>query len=267
MAFKMLLSTSAWDAVAYIRARTEDSAQPPMIPDSSYKAYAEEAIEEYSRMAPLERQIGSALPQLTSPFMTVTNQQRYLCNATNGFTTGAPMNILEVSYRPAGGFNASNEVIYLSMLPDAVSLLSFDIESPVTRLLRDQTLSEISHYAVGFYSAIRDVSGLLAIDLYPIPTMALPVEVRYTLMHPQTIVGGNFAYVTIPEDHKRLVANLLYATVLEEETERLSKFRKVRAGMIENNTNPNGLYQLAQSLRDDVYNNLGGAVGAISRST
>lgn len=266
MAFKALLGVSKWDAVKYVRSLTDDRGPMPVISDDAYQSYAEVANEEFSRLLPLEFQIGVTWPNPASPLVTVANQQTYILNPSNGFTRPV-MNVVGIRYAPSGTINAGNESAFY-MFPDPGSLMATDIYQPSSRVIRDLTFGEIAHYGQSFFDLIDDPSGFRALIISPIPTISgIPISVRYTTPHAQTTDPfGNFTFLSIPEAYKRQWGDLLFATILDQENDRLSKFRKLRAGMIEANTNPQGLAALAAQKREDVFLALGGAVSVASRS-
>jgi len=267
LAYKCLLGPAAWDAVAYVRAKSEDIAVPFKIPDTSYQVYVEEVAEEFSRWLAIEDQVGDPYA-VTSPLLTVKGKQRYLCSPGNGFPV-APTTITGVLYQATSVFSASSEISYLALLPfSPVNRFLFTpslLDSPSERVMRDEYLNELDHYGKGWADVVRDrVTGLLAIDLYPIPGQdGNPIFARYTAPFVNVPSGGNDVFVTIPDAYKYLFAKLLWATVLEQEGSRTSKVDSAAAGFIRKTSSPELLFNKALSLRAEVYNALGGAVPSV----
>jgi hypothetical protein len=269
MPFQVLLGTSQWDAVRFCRAMTEDLYTPFIVPDESYMSYHEEVSEDFSRWVPLDYQVGNVMTS-TSPFQTVVNQQRYVCNSANGFTV-APMQITDVLYRAAGSLSAVNELAFLALLPlsplNRFLSTPYILDSPSERILRDQVLSEAGHYGQGYWGLVRDpATGLPAIDLYPIPAAAgTPIFVRYAARHTNTAseVLADATYPTVPEDKKRQFARLLYCMILEQEQERFAKATSTRAGILQGSASPALLDRKIERIRTETYQQLGGTAPSV----
>jgi hypothetical protein len=270
MALTAKLGVSAWDAVTYVRNRTEDITAPFIVPDSAYDAYIETVTEDFSRHVPLDYVIGDPYAN-TSPLVTVTGQMRYVCTSGNGFVV-EPSRITDVLYRAASGYNASSEMAYLAILPfSAVNrFLSTPnlLDSPSERVLRDGYLNELAHYGQGYYWTERDsTTGRMVIVLVPIPgTSGLPVFVRFQGDHQIAVSGTDRLIPTIPETYKRVWANLLYAEVLEQESERLMREKSLKAGLVDLMTDPRLLALQCDRIRQDAYAQLGGMTGVAAVS-
>ena len=267
MAFTCTLSPSAtWDVVAHVRNVIEDTSTTPVIPDAALESYVEVVNEDFSTHIPLDYLVGNPATA-SSPMTTVQFQQRYVCNTANGFTP-TPMQVTDVLYQAGTGYSAASEIAYLTLLPfSPINRFLFTpslLDSPSERVLRDEYLSELSHYGYGYYSRARDgATGLPAIDLYPIPVVAgLPIFVRYTAQHAITKNGTAWSINTIPEHHKRTFADLLLAQTLEEEADRLVKNRQIKAGINELVSDPKTMEARIDRLRERAYASLGRYVSA-----
>lgn len=266
--FQVLLGAASWDAVRYCRALTEDLYSPFVIPDEAYVAYHEDVLEDLSRWVPLDYQVGNPVLQ-TSNLLTVANQQRYVCSTGNGFTV-PPARITDVLYRATNAFSAASEIAYLALLPfSPLNRFLFTpslLDSPSERILRDEYLAELDKYGRGYYGVVRDpATGLLAIDLYPIPTVGgTPVYVRYQAQHAYTTnTLGDAVYATVPEANKRHFARLLYCMVLEQEQGRLAKATSTSAGILRGTSSPAALERKIERIRNEVYLQLGAAVPVV----
>lgn len=267
--FQVLLGSASWDAVRYCRAKTGDLYSPFIVPDESYMAYHEDVLEDLSRWVPLDYQVGNPVLQ-TSSLLTVANQQRYVCTSGNGFSS-PPARITDVLYRATNAFSAASEIAYLALLPfSPLNRFLFTpslLDSPSERILRDEYLSELDKYGRGYYGVVRDpATGLLAIDLYPIPTVGgTPVYVRYQAQHAYTSSSplGDAVYATVPENHKRQFARLLWCQVMEEELERFAKATSTSAGILRGTASPQALERMIERTRSEVYQQLGAAVPVV----
>jgi hypothetical protein len=271
VAYQVQLGTTEWDAVRYCRALTEDLYTPFVVPDESYIAYAEDVAEDFSRWVPLDIQVGN--PVLgTSAFLTVANQQRYVCNVANGFASPVAR-VTDVLYRATNAFSAASEISYLALLPfSPLNRFLFTpslLDSPSERILRDEYLSELDHYGKGYWGQVRDSgTGTAAIDLYPIPvTGGLPIFVRYQTIHTATASPLNDAvYLRVPEDRKRQFARLLYCMVLEQESGRYAKATSTSAGILRGTASPQALERKIERIRSSVYLELGGALPVVAHT-
>jgi hypothetical protein len=237
VALQCKVGAAAWNAMAWARAKTQDSTEPFQVSDESYQTYIESAVEDFSRFFPLDAQVGNPYGN-TSPLVTVANQTRYVCSPANGFTY-EPDRISDVLYRsgPDIGLNAANDLAYLYMSPFSAptSFLGSSGFQPTDRLLRNYFFQELLKYGTGKFGIVRDgATGLLAIDLYPTPTQSgLPIFVRYQYSHQNTPDGqGNPWYKTVPSNRKRVFARMLYIAVLEEEYDTVATTGKTRLGII-----------------------------------
>jgi len=271
MPYQIQLGTTEWDAVRYCRALTEDLYTPFIVPDESYGAYAEDVAQDFSRWVPLDIQVGNPVTQ-TSGFLTVANQQRYVCNAGNGFASPVAR-ITDVLYQATNAFSAASEISYLALLPfSPLNRFLFTpslLDSPSERILRDEYLSELDHYGRGFYGLARDpASGAVAIDLYPIPTTGgTPIYVRYQTIHVATASLLNDAvYSRVPEDRKRQFARLLYCLVLEQESDRYAKATSTSAGILRGTASPQALERKIERIRSSVYQELGAALPVVAHT-
>lgn len=263
-AFQCLIGPSQYDAVNAVRQLTEDIAAPLTIADSAYQAYVEIVNEDFSRFCPVDILVGNPVT-LSSPLTTVAFQQRYVCNSGNGFTY-PPMQVTDVLYRAANAFSAASEIAYLALLPfSPLNRFLFTpslLDSPSERILRDEYLSELDHYGKGYFRVVRDVSGLLAIELYPIPQASgTAVYARYMAQHQTVNTSGVTTIATIPEDLKRWWVQLLYAEILIQESERFGKLNKAKAGLIDLSSDPRLLVQKGKDIREAAYLALGEANG------
>lgn len=260
------LGTSAWDAVAYVRAQIEDTTTPFTVPDASLTAYAEVAAEEFSRHVPLEDMVGNPFTN-TSGFNTVANTQRYVCNAGNGFAA-SPTRIIGCLWRAGSAYTNTSDISYLVFSPATpVNQFLFGsdwLENPTYRVIRSEYLTELERFGRGAYGVSRDrATGLLALDLFPVPSTSLPVFVRYQCSHVNTPDGNGFpTYPTVPEELKLHFAKLFLAEVYEQEADRLAKFQKMQAGFTQYQGSAADLRQKGASLRDDVFLALEGAAGS-----
>ena len=247
--------SASFDAIAYARAMIEDvDSTSFVIPDSSMEVLVKKAASEFSRHLALDDVVGNPA-QATSPCMTVANQQRYVCTAANGFAV-TPSKISDVLYRAAATYSAANELAYLSLLPfSPVNRFLFTpnlLDSPSERILRNQYLDELQHYGRGYYAIVRDrVTGLLAVDLFPIPTSTpVPVFFRYQAPHPNSSTDPhNPVYATIPDDLAYVFGDLLYADCLDMEADRLAKYQRARAGLLDVQGSAADLRELASEVR------------------
>lgn len=271
---QILLGPSGWDAMLYVRGLTEDTATPYLVPDSAYQAYAEDVNEDFSRHIPLDYIVGNPYDQ-SSPWTTQTGLQRYLCSSANGFAV-SPIQVTDVLYYAGSGFSVASEIAYLTLMPfSPVNRFLFSpnlLDSPSERILRDEYLDELVHYGRGGWRQVRDpATGVMAIDLYPIPVgVGVPVYARYLGAHAittSTVNGQTVLSVpTVPEDRKRDWAKLLYAMVLEEEGARLLRARMVKAGLVEQQVDTRTIEQRIVRIREEVTASLGGYVGVIMAS-
>jgi hypothetical protein len=269
--FQVMLGASKFDAVNYCRNLTEDVWTPYTVPDSAYMSYHEDVAEDFSRFVPLDYQIGNPFT-VTSTFVTVAQQQRYICNSGNGFLA-TPDRITDLLFQATNSFSAASEIAYLALLPfSPLNRFLFTpslLDSPSERVLRDEYLSELEKYGRGYYGVVRDpASGLPAIDLYPMPmTAAIPIYVRYQARHLATIDGqGNALYATIPEAYKRQFARLLYCMVLEQEQERFARTAQVTAGILSSSSRPEQLARKITRIREKVYQELGATAPQVIHS-
>jgi hypothetical protein len=202
---------------------------------------------------------------------TQSQVSRYSCTVANGFTTPV-QEITDVLYRASGVFTAASEIAYLALMPvSPLNWFRLDkdlLNSPSSRHIRDQYLQELDHYGIGYWSRVaNDGAGNKAIDIYPPPIQAgLPIFVRYTAMHGNTGTSGNFAFTTIPEEHKTKFAKLLYAVTLEEEAHTFARLTQVKSGLIARVSSPIEARMLAASLREKVELELGGGVTQVRAS-
>lgn len=260
----------SFDAIAYVRNKIEDLAQPFVVPDSALSLYVEMAAEEYSKWNPIgDIVVGSfAAAPPSSPFQTTAYVSRYTCNSATGFTL-TPTTIQDVLYRASGVFTAQSEIAYLALMPvSPLNWFRIDkdlLNSPTSRHIRDQYLQELDHYGIGYWRTARDSSGNLAIDLFPAPvTSGLPVFVRYTAAHSNTPDGqGNPTYPTIPEIHKVQFSRFLLAQTLEQEADRLARSTVLKAGITQRWTSPAEVRAFACELRDKAEASLGSNVSEI----
>jgi hypothetical protein len=264
VAYQILIGPSGYDAVNAVRQLTEDTSAVPVIADAAYQAYAELVNEDFSRFVPVDILVGNPVT-LTSPLLTVSMQQRYVCTPANGFTF-PPMQVTDVLYRATNAFSAASEIAYLALLPfSPLNRFLFTpslLDSPSERILRDEYLSELDHYGKGYYRIVRDQTGLQAIELYPIPQQGgTAVYARYTAQHQITTVSGNSVIATIPEDLKRWWVQLLYAEILIQESERFGKLNKAKAGLIDLSSDPRMLVLKGKDIREAAYLALGEANG------
>lgn len=254
------------DAIAYARAMIEDTDSTSFtIPDASLLVMVQKAAGEYSRHAPLDEIVGNPVAA-TSPCMTVNAQQRYVCSAANGFVV-APMRITDVLYRAAATYNAANELAYLSILPfSPINRFLYSpnlLDSPSMRILRNQYLDELQHYGRGAAGIVRDrATGRLAVDLFPVPTGGpVPVFFRYQAAHPNTGTATDPAYPSVPDDLAFVFGDLVYASCLDLEADRLSKSQRVRAGLLDIQGSAADLRQLADEVRFKAIGTLSAYVG------
>lgn len=247
--------TAAFDAIGYARAKIEDTDPANfVIPDSSMVLFAQAAAAEFSRFLPWEDIIGNvAIP--SSPLMTVDKQVGYVCTAANGFPV-APTQITDVLYRASATYSAANELAYLSILPfSPVNRFLYSpnlLDSPSERVLRNEYLNELQHYGRGFAGIYRDrLTGRLAFDLYPVPTgVPVPVFVRYTGAHANVSTDpNNPVYPTVPDDLARYFGDLVYAECLDVEADRLAKFQRARAGLLDIQGDAVAMRELAAEVR------------------
>jgi len=272
MAVKVLLGPSGpnqWDAANYVRQQMED-VPGYLISDNAISAYVQPTNEEFSRFLPLDWILGD--PQgMTSPLVTVLNQQRYVCSAANGFPI--PPNMVKgVSYLSTyfGTLTAQNEIALQQFLAStaagAASLFQVVADSPTQRVIRDLGLDEIARYNRGFYQVVQDgLTGLPALDLYPVPQVSgMPIVVRYTTAHQFTydVPSTTYTFPTIPPAKNWLWAKLLLLQVLEEEQDRLIKAKQMKAGLVEISTDARQAEQRLNRLRDEVNGSLGMHTGA-----
>lgn len=259
--------TLAFDAIGYARAKIEDTDSTGfVIPDASFLFLVKAAAQEFSRHLPLDDTVGNpAIP--SSPFMTVSNQLSYVCNSGNGFPV-SPARITDVLYRAGATYSAANELAYLSILPfSPINRFLYSpnlLDSPSERILRNEYLNELQHYGKGFAGINRDrATGLLSISLYPMPTgTPVPVFVRYQAAHP---VSGNDplnpVYLTIPDDLSKQFGELVYAEALDIEADRVAKFQRARAGLLDLQGDAVAMRQLAADVRFNAIAALGAFQG------
>lgn len=253
------VGTSAYDAVAFARAMLEDDAAPFTISDARFTIYASAVANDFSRFSPLDEIVGTPYTQ-TSPLMTAAGQQKYVCTSGNGFAV-APTRIVDVKGNQAG-LNVSLDTAYFFLDP-YLTMRGFlnpaAIDQPAQRVIRDSYLDELNQYGKTFYSVERDrATGLLAINLYPIPTASFPVYVRYQAVHPQSGSGTDLIYATIPDEYTQAFSELLYAQALFEQAGRLALRGRVKSGLIEREGTVGDMRLLAIETRERVYNELGG---------
>lgn len=262
--------SGSFDVIAYARAMIEDATAPYVIPDASFLVLVEKTAEEYSRYLPLDETIGDP-STATSPLMTAPNVRSYVCTPGNGFAV-PPMTITDVLYRAGATYSAANELAYLSILPfSPINRFLYSpnlLDSPSERILRNEYLNELQHYGKGFYAAYRDrATGLLSIMLFPTPTgTSVPVFVRYLAAHPKTGTTSDPIYATIPEDLKYPFGDLLYSNVMLIEADRLAKFQRARAGLLDIEGDPVAMRELAMEVRHNAIASLNGfqGVGQVS---
>ena len=265
MSFTCLLGASAWDASVYVRAKLEDASPGFLISDAALQAYTEAAVEDFSRLLPLEDIIGNPLTA-TSPMNTVKNQLRYVCSPANGFPV-PPILITDVLYRAASTYSAANELAYLSILPfSPINRFLFTpnlLDSPTIRILRNEYLTEVQHYGRGFAGIVLDrATGLLALDLFPSPTVdGIPIFVRYMSAYVNTGTAANPIYATVPEIYKTKFADLLYAEALFQEADRMAKYERSRVGFLDLQGKAAEMRLLAEYTRTRVELALGAAQG------
>ena len=270
MAFSCKLGSSGWDAVKYVRNLTEDATQPFTVSDDAYRAYVEAVNEEFSRFMPVDYIVGNPAAN-SSPVNTIMNQQRYVCSVGNGFSV-PPIVVTDVLYRAGTGYSAASEIAYLAILPfSPLNRFLFTpnlLDSPSERVLRDEYLNELQHYGNGYYSTAIDPStGLLSIDLYPIPVVAnIPIFVRYKGAH--TLVTDNtpdqnVTLATIPENFKAEWAKLLYCVLMEEAGDRVTRVRLAKAGLTEIQADSRGMEARINRIREEAHMALGGMAGQI----
>ncbi len=258
-ALTIKVGTSAYDAMLYARAMLEDDGATFLIPDSRFTVYADAVAKDFSRFVPLDDIVGTPYTQ-SSPLNTVAGQQRYVCTSGNGFPV-APTRIVEVQGNQMG-LNATSDTSYFFLDP-YITMRGFlspaALDQPSQRVIRDSYLDEIAQYGKTFFSVVRDRgTGLLAIDLYPIPASAFPLYVRYQAVHPQTGSGTNLIYATVPDEYTQAFSELLYAQALFEQAGRLAVRGRVKSGMIEREGDAANLRNLAIDVRERVYAELGG---------
>jgi hypothetical protein len=263
--FQVQLGPARWDAVSYVRGLSGDVSTPYLIPNETYASLAEDVAEDISRFLPLDLWVGS-LNLGTSPLVTVANQQVYVCNPANGFTS-PPVRIAEFAYGARFDLGAGNELTYLALLPSAPFnrwlFTPYILDNPSDRVLRDLSLAELSKYTQGAYAVDRDpATGLLSVAIYPIPSSAgIPLFAHYQANHvgvPDAL--GNAVYATIPDANKRHFARLLYALVLESEMQRAAKATSTSAGILRGTADPKSLSAMIERIRSETYQQLGAAV-------
>src|SRR5258708_2559780 len=242
-------------AIAYARSMIEDSDSTSFIvPDASMLQLVKRAAGEFSRHLPLDDVVGNPATA-TSPCMTSAGVQRYICDAAHGFPV-TPSRISDVLYRAAATYSAANELAYLAILPfSPVNRFLFTpnlLDSPSERILRNEYLDELQHYGRGAAGIVRDrVTGLLAVDLFPIPTgNPVPVFFRWQAPHPNSSTDpNNPVYATMPDDLAFTFGELLYAACLDMEADRLAKFQRARAGLLDIQGSAADLRELAADVR------------------
>lgn len=271
MPLTIKLGESAWEAVALVRNLIEDAASPFVVSDAALQVYAESVTDEFSLHIPLDYVVGNAYAA-TSPLLTTRGVQRYVCTSGAGFSVH-PHRITDVLYAANLGYSAGSEIAYLALLPfspvNRFLVTPNLLDSPSERVLRDEYLNELSHYGQGYYSVVRDpATGRPALDLFPTPGVdGLPIYVRYQGGHVMTPDGlGGFTIATVPEPYKRHWAMLLYAMVLEQESERLMKAKSAKSGITELQTDPRLLDMRVNRIRADAIAGLGGMAGVVATS-
>jgi hypothetical protein len=262
--------SATFDAIAYARAKIEDTdLLNPVIPDSSFLLFVQAAAQEFSRHAPWEDVIGNvAASPPTSPMMTVANQMAYVCSTANGFPV-APIQITDVLYRASATYSAANELAYLSILPfSPVNRFLYSpnlLDSPSERILRNEYLNELQHYGKGYAGIYRDrLTGRLAFDLYPVPVAmpSIPIFVRYLGAHANASTeANNPVYPTVPDDLSRYFGDLVYAEALDVEADRLAKFQRARAGLLDLQGDAVAMRELAAEVRFRATGALGAHTG------
>lgn len=272
MPFQCQLAASQWDAVRYARALSEDLYTPFIVPDESYMAYHEDVAEDISRFLPVDYWVGNPV-LAASPLVTVANQQVYVASSGNGFAV-PPSRITEFLYQATNAFSAASEISYLALLPfSPLNRFLFTpslLDSPSERILRDEYLSELDHYGRGFYAVQRDpATGLLSIAIYPIPTVSgTPLFAHYQGNHVAS-AGGialDVWYKTIPEQNKRHFGRLLYCLVVEQEMDRYAKATSTSAGILRGSASPLALQAKVERIRNEVYQQLGGALPVVAHT-
>lgn len=267
MALKCLLGASqTFDAIAYVRAQIEDTANTPVIPDSTLALYVEAAAEEFGKWEPLGDFIvgnfGASPP--TSPLSTIPGVSRYACSVANGFAY--PVNeIIDVLFKSSGVFTAASEIAYLQLMPvSPFNWFHTDgniLSKPSTRVIREEMFDELDHYTKGFWGTARGADGVKVIDVFPVPTTSgIPIFVRYTSGYIGVTDGqGNINYPTVPENLKRYFAKFALCETLEQEADRLAKSSQLKAGVMQRWSTPSALRLRAENLRAEVQNALGAA--------
>lgn len=269
MSFEVLLSASAWDAVAAARALSSDTTSPYTIPDAAYQLYHEMVAEDISRFLALDYVVGTPITS-TSPLATVANQQRYICTQGNGFTV-PPSRITDVSYQATNVLANTSDFSYLGLTPFS-PLSRFFIapayvaDNPTYLTLRSEYRDVLDKISQGFYDVIRDPStGLLGIDIYPVPTTGgLPIYVRYQAGWTYTTDGsGNAVYATFPEAYKRVFATLLYCYAVEQNLDWYARNASAKVGILQQGGSAEMLARKLSRLRNEAYQQLGGAMPTI----
>lgn len=264
MAYQVLLSTSAFDAVAYARQMSNDTDTPYVTPDAAYELYQEDVVEDFSRYVPLDYIVGNPAV-LTSALTTVANQQRYVCSVANGFSV-EPARITDVSYNSSGLLTNTTDWGALNLMPFSplgrfFLANTWLVDNPSMLTMRSEYRDTVDRLFPGFYNVVRDpTTGLLAIDLYPIPTVTgQPIYVRYQGNHIDTGTAGvNAIYLTVPEALKRYFAILLYCTVVENNLDEIARAGSTRAGILQEGGSPEWLERKLARLRASTYQALGG---------
>jgi hypothetical protein len=258
-----------FDAFAFVRAKIGDPNPPtfpgpglPFISDAALQAYVDTAAKEFSRWIPLGNITvgniaGSSGSPPSSPLNTIAFQNRYICNAVNGFSFPVK-EITDVLYRASGVFTAASEIAYLALMPvSPLNWFRIDkdlLNSPTSRHIRDQYLQELDHYGIGYWGWGRDAAtGNIFIEIFPPPvTSGLPIFVRYTTYYLQVPDGqGNPTYPTIPEDKTMEFARFLLAEVLDQEAINIYKFSQLRSGIIQQSSSPMDIRRNAEQIRED----------------
>lgn len=248
------LGAAAWDAIPFVRNMIEDATTPFLVPDTALQYYVETAAEEFSRLLPLDEVVGNPYTNV-SPFNSVANQQRYVCSVANGFAV-APTRITGVLWRSTALYtNLGLEFSYLSMsIASPVAAFASDwLDTPTFRVLRSEYLTELERFGKGTYGIIRDrATGLLAIDLWPVPNIATQIFARYQAQHVDTGTGTDRIYLSVPDDMKMHFARLLLAEVMDQEADRIAKQTHGQAGFLQMTSSPRDLRASAMDMRERV---------------
>lgn len=262
MAYQILLGAAAFDAVAYARALGNDSTAPFLIPDSAYLAYQEDVREDISRFLGGDYVVGTPATN-ASPLVTVANQQRYVCSVANGFSV-EPDRISDVTYQSTPLLTNTTDFAYLALLPFSPLRRFFlsppyIFDNPSLLTIRSSYLDVLDQLSEGFYNVVRDpTTGLLAIDLYPVPVNAgQPVYVRYQSMIPYTTNAGNTIYATFPAQYATIFGKLLYCVVAEQNLNSIARSATTRAGILMESGDAANFMRTIDVMRAECYQRLG----------